>query len=242
MSINSQFCFKKENNISDILKFSNLHNLSNLEIIQSSQFLLYPFSQRMYDYNYNYLINSIVIADYFNKIFLNNIANNIISINKYFSFTDSTQTHISNINNNNIITNQNFFIKNCLGQKFQLNSSNNNYEDKEKNKENIFEVINQEKGDLFNISIYEYKLKENNFDINKRSKIKKKRFENQDNIRKKIKRAFFNNFLLNKINYLLRKGGSIYFFEKFPQNFVSDISKISNQKIINFLYERIILK
>ena len=41
----------------------------------------------------------------------------------------------------------------------------------------------------------------------KRYKIKRSRRENQDNIRKKIKRGFLNNALIPKINMIIKKQG-----------------------------------
>ena len=62
----------------------------------------------------------------------------------------------------------------------------------------------------------------------KRAKIKRPRRDNQDNIRRKIKRGFFNNALINKLNDKLKRIGSIYYFMKFPKCFVWD----GNRKII----------
>ena len=106
-----------------------------------------------------------------------------------------------------------------------------------KEKRKIFEVIYPN-----NESEYESLFNDNNFRINTRYKLKRKRFENQDNIRKKIKRAFLNVFLYNKLNLILKKGGSRLFFEKFPQNFVADISRNNNIEIVNMTLKSIFQK
>ena len=69
----------------------------------------------------------------------------------------------------------------------------------------------------------------------------KRRRENQDNIRKKLKTSFFNTFLRKKINEILNKKESRFYFEKFPISFVNDIRKITNKDIINKTLSEIIL-
>ena len=69
---------------------------------------------------------------------------------------------------------------------------------------------------------------------NKGKRIRKRRRENQDNIRKKIKRGFINTSLIKNLNNILKSIGSRLSFEKFPQSFVSDVIKKTN-KIIIFL-------
>ena len=62
---------------------------------------------------------------------------------------------------------------------------------------------------------------------------KKRRRENLDNIRKKIKTVFFNNYLYKKINEALKNKKSKLYFVKFPINFVNDIKRNTNKDIIN---------
>ena len=69
----------------------------------------------------------------------------------------------------------------------------------------------------------------------------KRRRENQDNIRKKLKTSFFNTFLHKKINDILNNKQSKLYFEKFPISFVNDIRKITNKDIINKTLSEIIL-
>ena len=73
----------------------------------------------------------------------------------------------------------------------------------------------------------------------KRSKVKRPRKENQDNIRRKIKRAFFNNALIKKLNNKLKSSGSIKYLEKFPQIFVCDVNKNKNKKIMDMTLKEI---
>ena len=68
--------------------------------------------------------------------------------------------------------------------------------------------------------------------VRDRAKERKKRFENRDNIRKKIKRAFLNCFIPKKIKNLLKGSECVLNFEKFSQKFVSDVSKKTNKDII----------
>jgi len=68
--------------------------------------------------------------------------------------------------------------------------------------------------------------------LKKRFRDKRPRKENQDNIRRKIKRGFFNNALLKKLNDKLRSNGIIKYFEKFPHHFVNDVNKKRNKQIL----------
>ena len=67
----------------------------------------------------------------------------------------------------------------------------------------------------------------------KRLKRQRARKEEKDDIRVKIKRAFLNNFLKNKLNKELKSIGSKKYFEKFPKHFSSDPHKKRNKEIIN---------
>ena len=69
----------------------------------------------------------------------------------------------------------------------------------------------------------------------------KRRRENQDNIRKKLKTVFFNTFLRKKINEILNNKHSRLYFEKFPISFVNDIRKNTNKDVIDKTLLEIIL-
>ena len=66
----------------------------------------------------------------------------------------------------------------------------------------------------------------------KRLKRQRARKEEKDDIRVKIKRAFFNTFLKNKLNRELKSIGSKKYFEKFPNHFASDPHKKRNKGIV----------
>ena len=72
---------------------------------------------------------------------------------------------------------------------------------------------------------------ENEENIEK-SKIIKKRKENPDNIRKKVKQKFLKS-LKNKINIKLNFEKSEYLFDFFPQVFIANINRQKNKTIIN---------
>lgn len=68
----------------------------------------------------------------------------------------------------------------------------------------------------------------------KRNNCKRRRRDNSDNIRKKIKGAFFNRTLIKEINAILKRHNSKAYFERFPQKFIYDIARESNKKLLNF--------
>lgn len=73
-----------------------------------------------------------------------------------------------------------------------------------------------------------------------RSKIKRRRREYHDNIRKKIKRNFFNKILVKKMNKELKKGGSRKYFALFPQEIVADVTRKRNKKLLNMTLRQVI--
>jgi len=68
--------------------------------------------------------------------------------------------------------------------------------------------------------------------------VKIKRKYKEDDIRKKIKSSFLK-ILLTTINELLKKGGSIFAFEYFPQNFITDITQQTNFEVMELTYEEL---
>ena len=83
---------------------------------------------------------------------------------------------------------------------------------------------------------------EANFISRKRCSERRPRKENQDNMRKKIKRGFFNNALLKKLNDKLRSIGSKKYLERFPQYFASDVNQKRNHDILDMTLGEIFLK
>ena len=67
----------------------------------------------------------------------------------------------------------------------------------------------------------------------KRSSNKRKRKDNTDNKRRKIKRSFFNCALIKMLNKILKSMGSKLYFIKLSQEFVGDVSKETNKKMLN---------
>ena len=109
----------------------------------------------------------------------------------------------------------------------------------EANKKKIFNINYREKTSLFTNIENILSIKEEPFMKRKRNPKRRRRRDNQDNIRKKIKRGFINKSLIKKINELLKNSRSKLYFEKLPQNFVCDITKSSNNKILNMTLEEI---
>jgi len=83
---------------------------------------------------------------------------------------------------------------------------------------------------------------EPNLNIGKRHRTRRPRKENQDNIRRKIKRAFLNYALLKKLNDKLKSIGSKKYFERFPQYFVTDVNKRRNKEILDMTLQEIFEK
>ena len=102
--------------------------------------------------------------------------------------------------------------------------------------------LNFESTKIFNITketkeSYSSFLDENNETTllnRKRTRGKRRdRKDNSDNIYRKIKRSFFNYTLINELNTELKIARSVYSFEKFPQNFVSNVTKADNKIILD---------
>jgi len=83
---------------------------------------------------------------------------------------------------------------------------------------------------------------ETNLINRKRYRERRARKDNRDNIRKKIKRGFLNHALIKKLNDKLRNIGSKKYFERFPQNFVSDVNQKRNNEILNMTLREIFEK
>ena len=101
-----------------------------------------------------------------------------------------------------------------------------------KNTKKIFDVIYPEKS---------------NFDFNRSENtkriifIKRRRRDKKDNILQKIKRAFFNNYLYNRINNLLKIGKKSHkFFYRFSKKFIIDMVKKNNKKLLDMTLRQII--
>ena len=107
----------------------------------------------------------------------------------------------------------------------------------EKNPEKIFDVKKRKKNPLFNSTENESTEVSLNSGITsikrKRNKEKRRRRDNSDNIRKKIKGGFFNGALIKRLNFILKQNRSKLYFVKFHQKFISNITRKSNKKFLN---------
>ena len=120
-------------------------------------------------------------------------------------------------------------------------------QEKEQEKQPLFEVVYPKKDLLFsktekNSGLISIEETEETFLKRKRLPIRKPRKDNQDNMRKKIKRGFFNTALINILNQKLESLGSNKYFEKFPQFFVSDVNQKRNKEIFSMTLSEILEK
>ena len=112
-------------------------------------------------------------------------------------------------------------------------------------KAKIFKVVHRERTSLFaNLENDEIDSSTNDETFLKRKRLpeKRRRLENQDNMRKKIKRGFLNNALIIKLNAILEYYKIKSYFEKFPQNLVVDVTRNSNKDLLNMSLEEIFAK
>ena len=105
-------------------------------------------------------------------------------------------------------------------------------------------IFSREKSNLFsNIESNSILVKEGQGMLKrKRFHEKRPRKENLDNIRRKIKRGFFNLALIKKLNEKLKRIGSNIYLKKFPQNFVSDVNQKRNKEIFGMTLGEIFCK
>ena len=98
-----------------------------------------------------------------------------------------------------------------------------------------FKVVSEPKDSLFTKTETSPDTEEEeiNFLGRKRMPVKRSRKDNSDNIRKKIKRGFLNDALINQLNRKLKCIKSRKYFRKFPQTFSCDINKKRINGILN---------
>ena len=98
-----------------------------------------------------------------------------------------------------------------------------------------FKVVSEPKDSLFTKTETSPDTEEEeiNFLGRKRMPVKRSRKDNSDNIRKKIKRGFLNDALINQLNRKLKSIKSRKYFRKFPQTFSCDINKKRINGILN---------
>ena len=112
------------------------------------------------------------------------------------------------------------------------------YESLFKNK--IFNVVYREREEENDYPLIEKEIFKKRNPEN--SKTKTRRRDNRDNIRKKIKRAFFNSFLIPKINTLLRNKDIDSSFANFQNAFVINVNKKTNKELKDMTIKEIFEK
>ena len=189
--------------------------------------------------------DSIDIENKFNKNFISkenelNLINND-DVHTIFSsiFSLSTFAPLNESNNEKI-------IDNLLAQNSKISNDNEDISSKNlenKEKKRIFGIVYKKKATLFTLPENDsLNKKEKEFVLKrKRMSFRRQRKDNVDNIRRKIKRGFFNVSLIYKLNEKLKNIGSNKYFEKFPPHFVSDIDKKRNKKIFGMTLSELFL-
>ena len=174
-----------------------------------------------------------------NNINSNDLLKELIFINNLF-----TRNLYLNLINSFINNNYNLFIP-------LINSKNSSpivedaVSDFKNNQESGNEAVSSSKSTnlLTNTENNSVLVRGETFFVNrKRCSKRRPRKDNIDNIRKKIKTRFFNHALINKLNDKLRSIGSKKYFERFPQNFVSDVHQKRNKEILNMTLKEIFEK
>ena len=109
-------------------------------------------------------------------------------------------------------------------------------------KQKIFNVVYREREEENDYPLIEKEIFKKRKRNQENSKTKTRRRDNRDNIRKKIKRAFFNSFLIPKINTLLRNKDIDSSFANFQNAFVINVNKKTNKELINMTIKEIFEK
>lgn len=109
-------------------------------------------------------------------------------------------------------------------------------------KQKIFNVVYREREEENDYPLIEKEIFKKRKRNPENSKTKTRRRENRDNIRKKIKRAFFNSFLIPKINTLLRNKDIDSSFANFQNAFVINVNKKTNKELKDMTIKKIFEK
>ena len=125
----------------------------------------------------------------------------------------------------------------------KLNFESNYLNEPKKDKKSSSNKVKKDKKNKFSV-IYPTK---NDYDFNFNKITKKnlflieKRIFRKDNMLKKIKCTFLNNYLFNKINKFLKVGKKPHKnFYKFSQKLISDMTKKNNKKLLDMTLRQII--
>ena len=207
--------------------------------------LLSKFLKINYNEDISWESDSMDIENRFNKNFISkenelNLINND-DVHTIFSsiFSLSTFAPLNESNNGKI--EDNLLVKNNQISNDNKDISLKNLENKDKKR--IFEIVYKKKATLFTLTDNDSLIKKEKEYILKRKRMpfRRQRKDNVDNIRRKIKRGFFNVSLIYKLNEKLKNIGSNKYFEKFPPHFVSDIDKKRNKKIFGMTLSELFL-
>lgn len=109
-------------------------------------------------------------------------------------------------------------------------------------KNKIFNVVYREREEENDYPLIEKEIFKKRKRNPENSKTKTRRRDNRDNIRKKIKRAFFNSFLIPKINTLLRNKDIDSSFANFQNAFVINVNKKTNKELKDMTIKKIFEK
>ena len=109
-------------------------------------------------------------------------------------------------------------------------------------KQKIFNVVYREREEENDYPLIEKEIFKKRKRNPENSKTKTRRRDNRDNIRKKIKRAFFNSFLIPKINTLLRNKDIDSSFANFQNAFVINVNKKTNKELKDMTIKKIFEK
>ena len=109
-------------------------------------------------------------------------------------------------------------------------------------KQKIFNVVYREREEENDYPLIEKEIFKKRKRNPENSKTKTRRRDNRDNIRKKIKRAFFNSFLIPKINTLLRNKDIDSSFANFQNAFVINVNKKTNKELKDMTIKEIFEK
>ncbi len=123
---------------------------------------------------------------------------------------------------------------------YPINLNNSSQESCSKDK--LFDIILPKSTPIFSKLENDSSTDDGIFLERKRYSTKRRRRENKDNIRKKIKRGFLNNALINKINTIIKSNRGKLCFKRFQQHFVSDVAKKSNKVLLNMTLKEIFEK
>ena len=123
---------------------------------------------------------------------------------------------------------------------YPINLNNSSQESCSKDK--LFDIILPKSTPIFSKLENDSSTDDGIFLERKRYSFKRRRRENKDNIRKKIKRGFLNNALINKINTIIKSNRGKLCFKRFQQHFVSDVAKKSNKVLLNMTLKEIFEK